>query len=225
MMIMIIIIIVILILILVSMFNINNFEHFEELKYANDNDQYDFPFKIPNLICKEHANMIIERVLNDLKDSEVISGKYTDVRNSKHTWIPKNDPLVKPIFELLSKTFNIPFENAEDLQVVRYQPNQYYKDHHDACCDDVKECHEFVKRGGQRKMTILIYLNDGFEGGETSFKNLNMKVKGEIGDAIIFYPLEKNSNKCHPLALHAGTPVIKGEKWIANVWFREKEFR
>lgn len=205
--------------------NVDNMDQLNILNYANTSDQYSSPFILHNLIGKEHIEQIISHATNNLIDSEVVSGKYTEVRNSKQTWINKNNPLAKPIFEYLSKLFNIPFENAEDLQIVRYQPNQYYKDHHDSCCDNVKECHNFVKRGGQRKLTVLIYLNDNFEGGETHFKNLNLKLKAKPGDAIVFYPLANDSSYCHPYALHAGTPVTKGEKWVANVWFRENKFQ
>ena len=88
----------------------------------------------------------------------------------------------------------------------------------------MEQCTEFIKRGGQRILTVLIYLNDNFEGGETGFKNLNFKTKAKPGDALVFYPLGKEGKYCHPKALHAGLPVLRGEKWIANVWFRERKF-
>jgi prolyl 4-hydroxylase len=69
-----------------------------------------------------------------------------------------------------------------------------------------------------------IYLNDNFTGGHTYFKNLDLKLKPNIGDAVVFFPLADNSNKCHPYALHAGMPIETGEKWIANLWFREGKF-
>ena len=196
----------------------------ETLGYANENDPYEYPFILENLLSEEHANEIIEHSRDKLFDSEVVGGKFTDIRNSQQTWILKNDPLVKPIFETISSMFNIPFENAEDLQVVHYGPGQYYNEHHDSCCDDNDKCRDFAKRGGQRIITVLIYLNNDFTEGNTYFKNLDLRVKPKVGDAIVFYPLAKNSNKCHPKALHAGESIKSGEKWIANLWFREREF-
>jgi len=29
----------------------------------------------------------------------------------------------------------------------------------------------------------------------------------------------------HPLSLHGGQPVLVGEKWAANLWFRERDYR
>lgn len=192
--------------------------------YADISDPYDYPFLLQRLITPQHCKLIINASINELVDSEVLGGNIKSIRNSKQCWISKTDHLVKPIVEIISNKFNIPFENAEDLQVVRYQPNQYYNEHHDSCCDQNETCAIFSKRGGQRILTVLLYLNNEFDGGNTYFKNLNLKMKPLTGEAIIFFPLAHNSSKCHPYALHAGLPVSKGEKWIANLWFRERKF-
>lgn len=194
------------------------------LAFADISDPYEKPYVLDNVLTSEQCDSIMDYAKDKLFDSEVIGGKDQKVRNSMQYWIPKTDPLVKHIFSAMSSKFNIPIENAEDLQVVRYYPNQYYNEHHDSCCDDNEHCANFVKRGGQRVLTVLIYLNNEFEGGNTYFKNLDLKVKPKTGDAVVFRPLAKNSNKCHPLALHAGLPVTSGEKWIANVWFHENKF-
>jgi len=195
------------------------------LGYANPTDNYTKPFILSNFISPEHCEMIRNYAVNKLFDSEVIGGKHKNIRNSQQCWIPKNHPLARPMFEAASRMFNIPFENGEDLQVVRYLPGQYYNEHHDSCCDNNKQCLDFAKKSGQRKITILVYLNNDFDGGQTYFKNLNLESKPLPGDAIVFYPLADNSNKCHPLALHAGLPVTRGEKWVANLWFRERKFK
>jgi len=195
-----------------------------KLGYSKITDPYDKPFVLHNFITSEYCQKIIDHAEDKLIDSEVIGGKQSHIRNSKQHWISKNNQLVKPIFEHISKKFNIPFENAEDLQVVRYLPNQFYNEHHDSCCDNNQKCLEFIERGGQRILTVLIYLNNDFSEGNTFFRNLDLKVKPPTGNAIVFYPLAKGTSKCHPLSLHAGMPVIAGVKWIANVWFREKKF-
>lgn len=211
----------------VTMICVNNFVNIKSNQifgYTDASSNYIHPTILPNILTSDQIKNIINYCSKNLSQSLVISGRNDSVRNSRQSWINKNDPLVKPIFEYLSKLYNIPFENAEDLQVIKYEPNQYYKEHHDSCCDNVDSCHNFVKNGGQRILTVLIYLNNTFEGGETYFKNLNIKMKAPPGSAIVFYPLAFNSKLCHPNALHAGLPVTKGEKWVANVWFREKKF-
>lgn len=203
---------------------ISGFDANQIAGYADVSDPYDMPFTLQQLLTPEHCRQIISASVDKLVDSQVIGGNHRNIRNSRQHWIGKNDPLVKPLFEEIARSFGIPFENAEDLQVVRYQPNQYYNEHHDSCCENNDKCIAFANRGGQRILTVLIYLNNEFDEGNTYFKNLNLKVKPATGDAIVFYPLAKNSNKCHPYALHAGMPVTGGEKWIANLWFRENKF-
>lgn len=220
------IVLVLLIIFVFYQFYIKNrfFDKKSDLSYANEKDPYDMPFILNNFISRDTCRKIIDYARDKLFDSEVVGGKYTDIRNSKQCWIPKNHELARPIFEFVSKKFNIPFKNGEDLQVVKYSPGQYFNEHHDACCEKNDKCQEFVERGGQRILTVLIYLNDDFENGSTYFKNLDIKIKLDPGNAIVFRPLAKNTNKCHPYALHAGMPVTRGEKWVANLWFREREF-
>jgi prolyl 4-hydroxylase len=195
-----------------------------QLGYANIDEPYNKPFVLHNAITNDQCKQIMDFAKDKLVDSEVVGGKNMHVRNSQQCWIPKNSPIARPIYEKISKIFNIPIENAEDLQVVRYLPGQYFNEHHDSCCDNNDKCSAFAKKGGQRALTVLIYLNNEFSEGHTYFKNLNTMVKPPAGNAVVFYPLAVNTSKCHPLALHAGMPVTEGEKWIANIWFRESKF-
>lgn len=191
--------------------------------HAKITDPFIEPIILKNFITKNKCNQIIEKCKNELFDSEIIGGINKNIRNSRQCWISKDDPLVFPMFEKISTMYNIPIQNAEHLQVVKYLPGQFFNEHHDACCENNKHCEEFVKKGGQRIITVLIYLSDNFKGGETYFKNLNLKIKLNMGDAIVFFPLANKTSKCHPFSLHAGLPVDDGVKWIANLWFRENK--
>lgn len=202
-------------------------EHFTSnnmSNYAMETDEYIKPIILSDLISSDLCSKIINQSVNKLEESQILEGKIKSIRNSSQHWINKNDPIIKHIYQKISSMYNIPFENAEDMQVVRYLPNQYYNEHHDSCCDDNIKCDDFSKKSGQRILTVLIYLNNEFTDGQTYFPKLKLKIKPKTGSAIVFYPLAMNSSKCHPLALHAGLPVSSGEKWIANLWFREKKY-
>ena len=116
-------------------------------------------------------------------------------------------------------------DECEDLQVVRYEPGTYYREHHDSCCDGTQGCIDFEKEGGQRVATLLVYLNSDFTDGETHFPNLDLKLKADPGSAILFRPLGTEESKCHPKALHAGLPISSGVKYVCNAWIRENKFR
>jgi prolyl 4-hydroxylase len=75
-----------------------------------------------------------------------------------------------------------------------------------------------------RFATILFYLNDDMEGGETTFPRwLNtetseaLKVKPEKGKAILFYNLLPDGNY-DERSQHAALPVTKGDKYLTNLW-------
>lgn len=200
-------------------------QEIQPMGYANIDDPYEHPYIISDFIDKSLCQNIIQFATPKLFDSRVIGGKNSKIRNSQQCWIDKNLPIVKNLYEKASKIAGLPITNAEDLQVVRYKPGQYYSQHHDACCDDNSGCSKFLSRGGQRVLTILIYLNEGFGEGSTYFRNLDKHYKPSSGNAIVFHPLATGSSKCHPLALHSGTSVTFGEKWVANIWFREHQFK
>lgn len=123
----------------------------------------------------------------------------------------------------------IPKENGELIQVLRYEASQYYRPHHDYFSDTFN-----LKRGGQRVATMLMYLTDGVEGGETHFLQAGdgecscggnvvkgLCVKPNKGDAVLFWSMGLDGNT-DPNSIHSGCPVLKGEKWSATKWMRQK---
>jgi prolyl 4-hydroxylase len=72
---------------------------------------------------------------------------------------------------------------------------------------------------GPRYYTLLIYLNDDFEGGETVFPKINKFVKPKKGKAVLFQSVDHRGVIIDE-AFHGGNPVSAGQKWIANKWIR-----
>jgi prolyl 4-hydroxylase len=50
---------------------------------------------------------------------------------------------------------------------------------------------------------------------------IGLKVKPRQGDALLFYSMLPNGT-FDKAALHGSCPVIKGEKWVATKWIRDK---
>ena len=82
-----------------------------------------------------------------------------------------------------------------------------------------------MQRGGQRLVTALRYLYDVEGGGCTRFTNLQLDVQPVKGSLLLFHNCERGSSKRHSDGLHAGMPVTAGEKWAANLWFRQRDYR
>lgn len=116
----------------------------------------------------------------------------------------------------------VPLKHSEPLAVLRYGPGQEYKPHMDYLGGP--DGNENIEgQGGQRVVTAFVYLNDVPQGGETDFPELKARIKPASGRAVKFYNLDERGMP-NPRTLHAGCPVIEGEKWLATYWFRQREF-
>jgi prolyl 4-hydroxylase len=195
--------------------------------FANIKEKYTKPEIVKDIVTEEEADYIITEAKKLFKESLIIGSSNkadTSIRKSKTAWLYTSDPIVHEIVQRVCDRYNYPIENAEPMQVVQYESKGFYKEHHDACCDNDPKCTEFVQNGGQRILTCLIYLNDDFTGGSTDFPELGVSIKPPKYSAIVFRPLENDGNRCHPLALHKGTEVTSGIKYICNIWIRQGEY-
>lgn len=100
---------------------------------------------------------------------------------------------------------------GEPLNVLRYAPGQEFRRHHDAYAG--------VPGPTQRILTVLVWLNDGYSGGETVFTELGLRVAGRKGDALVFRNTLDDGRR-DERGWHAGAPVGSGEKWLASRWIR-----
>lgn len=104
-------------------------------------------------------------------------------------------------YKLNDNEHSIYISNDEGFQLLRYEKGDYYKLH--------------VDNGGEkvnRILSVLIYLNDDYDGGETYFTRQNVKVKGKTGDILVF-----PSNYCYH---HSAEEVKEGTKYSVVTWFR-----
>ena len=193
--------------------------------FANIKDPYTMPIVKSNMVTPQEANHILKSAESSFSDSKIIGGMDKNIRKSQTTWLYTSDPIIYNLVKRISQDYGYPMENAEPLQVVKYEPGGFYNEHHDACCDNDDKCTTFVDDGGQRVLTALIYLNSDFTDGGTEFPEIKKIIKPPEYGGVIFRPLADNSNKCHPLGLHKGMPVTSGIKYVCNLWIREGPYR
>ncbi|MCU0975832.1 MAG: 2OG-Fe(II) oxygenase [Steroidobacteraceae bacterium] len=114
-------------------------------------------------------------------------------------------------------------EHAEGLGVLHYRPGETYLPHYDFIPETPQNAAQLRARG-QRVHTLLVYLNDGFGGGETEFPRLGLRLRPPAGSAISF-PSITPDGELDPRSLHAGLPPSRGEKWLISKWFRTRPLR
>ncbi len=111
--------------------------------------------------------------------------------------------------DLLEQRYGVAFPHAEACSVLRYLPGQAYKRHVDNLLLNSRL--EEVDRGvPTRDVSIVGYLNDDVEGGETWFDLQNVKVKPSTGSILVF-----PSYYTHP---HQSLPVRSGRKYAFTTW-------
>ena len=105
--------------------------------------------------------------------------------------------------------------------MLHYAPGQEFKPHFDFLDPDIPSDADEIARRGQRNMTLLVYLNDDYTGGETEFPVLGLRYKGRKGDALLFRNLDSAGAPDRRM-LHAGLTPVTGEKWLLSQWTRLK---
>lgn len=129
------------------------------------------------------------------------------------------DLIVEMIRQRIANQLGAPLACLEMAQVLHYDVGQEFVLHCDFL-DPQMMCEE-IARNGQRAATVLIYLNDDFEGGETRFPLLGLDHRGKTGDALVFGSLDAAARP-EPRSQHAGCPPTRGEKWVFSQWVRDR---
>jgi len=112
----------------------------------------------------------------------------------------------------------------ENTQILHYAVGQRFAPHYDFLDASAPKVAETIAQGGQREATFLIYLNDDFDGAETSFLKLDWRYRGGKGDAILFWNTDQNAI-ADTATLHAGLAPTRGEKWLLSQWIRRPPAR
>jgi prolyl 4-hydroxylase len=137
--------------------------------------------------------------------------------------IANSDVLLELINLRIARAVGRPPEHAEGLGVLHYRPGETYLPHYDFIPETPENAPQLAVRG-QRVHTLLVYLNDDFEGGETEFPRLGLRLRPPAGSAVSF-PSITSDGRLDPRSLHAGLPPRRGEKWLISKWFRTRPLR
>jgi prolyl 4-hydroxylase len=144
-------------------------------------------------------------------------GRLDDnIRDAHSCSIPHlaEDMVVHAVTRCIASATGTPWINGEPLNILKYTPGQQYKPHHDGTgADNITV----------REQTALIWLNDQFEGGETDFPKIKLRIRGSVGDMLVFRNVDRNG-AIDGRMIHAGLPVTEGVKWMASRWIQTKNY-
>ncbi|WP_286830042.1 MULTISPECIES: 2OG-Fe(II) oxygenase [Kordiimonas] len=175
-----------------------------------------------HIIAASAPSLAPARVV-DPKSGELRADPYRHSYNMTF-WPADLDLVLYAIGARMCAAAGVTPDHGEMLSVLYYQPGMYYGPHYDCLVPGADGQNAELERSGQRPKTVLIYLNDGYEGGSTSFVRAGFAHKGGIGDAIVFQNVLADG-EIDEQSLHESTPVTGGVKWIASKWIREKSYQ
>ena len=176
--------------------------------------------RFPGLLTPAECDYLAAAAAPMLKPSLVVderSGRQVPhpIRSSDgaiFSWLLAN-PAVHALNRRMAAASATHVDQGEPLQILRYRPGQQYKAHYDA----------LAGLKNQRIMTLLVYLNDDYRGGETRFLKAGLSLKGRKGEGLLFRNTLADGRP-DPMSEHAGLPVTAGVKLIASRWIRAEPF-
>ncbi|OUM97356.1 MAG: proline hydroxylase [Thermobacillus sp. ZCTH02-B1] len=175
--------------------------------------------RFERVLTDDECRELIESAAPRLKESRLVNKVVSEIRTSRGMFFEEDEsPFISRIERRIAQLMHVPVEHAEGLQVLHYGPGQEYRAHHDYFAPGTPSARN------NRISTLVIYLNDVEEGGETVFPLLEIAVKPKRGSAVYFEYFYGNPELNH-LTLHSSAPVIRGEKWVATQWMRRQRVR
>uniref|UniRef100_A0A0A0LFF5 procollagen-proline 4-dioxygenase n=1 Tax=Cucumis sativus TaxID=3659 RepID=A0A0A0LFF5_CUCSA len=200
-------------------------------------------FVYHNFLSKEECLYLISLAKPHMEKSTVVDSKTGEsvdsrVRTSSGMFLNRGqDKIIRNIEKRIADFTFIPIEHGEGLQILHYEVGQKYDAHYDYFVDEYN-----IKKGGQRMATLLMYLSDVEEGGETVFPAAKgnfssvpwwnelsecgkggLSVKPKMGDALLFWSMKPDAT-LDPTSLHGACPVIRGNKWSCTKWMHVDKY-
>jgi 2OG-Fe(II) oxygenase superfamily len=132
----------------------------------------------------------------------------TDKQNDCHP----QDPIVRvkkslelgidTIVENYRERYSITPLKSDHTVLLRYEPGNMFHNHYD------------VAPIYPRVVSVSMFLNDNFEGGELEFKEFNIKIKPEAGDVIVFCSSFPYMHQVHQITKGIRYSVVKWYDFI-----------
>ena len=165
-------------------------------------------YVVNNFLSDDECEAFVEMGKGKMERAKVISDDESEFhasRTNDFCWLEHSaSDVIHEVSKRFSVLVKMPINNAEQFQLVYYGPGNEYKPHFDAFDKTSKEGQNNWFPGGQRMVTALAYLNDVEEGGATDFPKINVSVKPNKGDVVVFHNCIEGTTEINPQALHGG---------------------
>jgi prolyl 4-hydroxylase len=184
---------------------------------------------LEGVLSPDECDQVIGLARPRLQPSTVVDPQtgvntVADYRDSEGMFFERcENPLIATLDRRIAQLMNCPLENGEGLQVLRYGQGGHSTPHFDFLVPSNATNVASVHRSGQRISSLVVYLNDVEHGGATVFPEAGLSVTARKGNAV-YFEYSNSSGQLDHKSLHAGAPVLAGEKWAMTKWMRARRF-
>ena len=142
------------------------------------------------------------------RDGTAGNGVNPDIRITDVHDLDQNNEIHKELLQTVIDGINLYGErfpqlrvtSGEHLRVMRYTKGGFYALHADGGANN------------PRNLSIVLFLNDDFEGGELEFPEFDLKLKPKAGQLVLF--------PSSFVYTHKSNEIIDGTKYCMVSWFR-----
>lgn len=186
--------------------------------------------RVPGLISAEICDWLIEHARPRLAPTlvyEPFSAPNVPVEattNSGATFGLTDATFVHLLVQgRMAAACGLPMPNMEPFFIMRCAPGEAIAHHYDFIDARMPGAEADLARNGQRVITFLVFLNEGYENGEQEFPRAGVTHKGARGDGLFFLNTSPNGVPDSRM-VHAGRAPQNGDKWILSQFFRSREY-
>ncbi len=179
-------------------------------------------YQVPGFLAGAECDRFIALVDAVAQPSKLYSTTYeSGARTSYSGDVDPYDPFVGMITRRIDDLLGLDSRWGETVQGQRYLPGQEFKVHCDWFQPDSEPWIMESQRGGQRSWTAMIYLNEVEEGGATDFPYVHFSSPPQRG-TLLTWNNATPEGEPNLMTMHAGTPVVRGTKYVITKWYRTR---
>jgi Rps23 Pro-64 3,4-dihydroxylase Tpa1-like proline 4-hydroxylase len=180
----------------------------------------DFLVNYMKKASKEDLSVFDPEKSNNTRNTEWVTDKnYRDTQICPiEPVFPQIEDLMKNlVFNIINPFYEFEIKDSEVPQLLYYGVGGHYQPHIDGYGEWTNpDGTRIWRKSVDRDLSMILYLNNDFEGGDFIFPTLNIRVRPKPGMLITF--------PSTPEYLHGVEPVTKGERFAIVNWMTIKGF-
>ncbi len=199
-------------------------------RLANDPGVYRFPcdqaeiYAVTDFLSTGECQRLIARIDEVARPSTLYNlGHGEQYRTSYSGDVDRNDAFIRMIERKIDDLLGIDGDFGETVQGQRYAPGQEFMAHYDWFFTRSDYWQSEKDRGGQRSWTAMVFLGEVEEGGNTDFTRIGISIPPQRGLLLLWNNTLPDGSP-NVETLHAGTPVVRGVKYIITKWYRTRRW-